>query len=251
VKIFNEEHNSHWHEEQVLEEAKIMQELDHPNITKVFEVETNGTLTDEQGKKTEVMYISMQYEPNGCVFDYLWAGDDGFGEKYAKYFFLQLLDALSYCHSKGISHRDIKPDNLLFDEEFNLKVTDFGIASRTASNETQYRISEYKAPEISTGAKYNSYMIDIFAAAVNLFTMMTGRPPFCRAISSDSLFACIHKNRWDKFWKAHSKASKCEFNEDFKKLFSAVITSNPKHRASLSEILCQKWCESEEEVASK
>ena len=129
------------HEEYVLEEAKIMQELDHPNITRVYEVETNATLTDEHGHNSEVMYISMQYEPNGCIFDYLEAEEGGFGEKYAKYFFLQLVDALSYCHSKGISHRDIKPDNLLFDDDFNLKITDFGIASRTASNETQYGIS--------------------------------------------------------------------------------------------------------------
>ena len=52
-----------------------------------------------------------------------------FSEANARYFFKQIIDGLEYLHKQGLAHRDIKPDNILLDSEFNIKIADFGFAA--------------------------------------------------------------------------------------------------------------------------
>ena len=126
--------------EKLMEEVKVLEQLDHPNIVKLLEWEPHATFTDEFGKQKEVFCIALEYANGGNIFDYV-AQTDGFGEAASFHLFSQLVEALEYCQSMGISHRDLKPDNLLLDSDFNLKVTDFGLASQAAVNETNYGIS--------------------------------------------------------------------------------------------------------------
>jgi len=85
----------------------------------------------------------------GELFDFI-AQTGRFSEPVARYYFSQLLDGLEYMHNKGMSHRDMKPDNVLFDSEFVLKIADFGFASFTQTNESFYGTKGYMAPEIMT-----------------------------------------------------------------------------------------------------
>jgi serine/threonine protein kinase len=61
----------------------------------------------------------------GNLYDYLILGEKRFSEEIARYFFKQLIDAIEYLHNKGIHHNDLKIFNILLDQEFNLKLTDF------------------------------------------------------------------------------------------------------------------------------
>ena len=127
-------------------------------------------------------------------------------EKYARHYFKQLLDGLNYLHSSGYAHRDLKPENLMLDTGFNLKIADFGFAApaqgRDGSGmlETQLGTASYMAPEIHLGKPYSGPSVDLFAAAIILFVIMTQRPPFSSANPSDPHYRLLAASRADIFW---------------------------------------------------
>ena len=95
------------------------------------------------------------------------------------------MNAVDHCHQNGITHRDIKLENIMLDEEKeNVKLIDFGFATQLQgqyNDEILYETlgtMQYMAPELHSKQGYNGKSIDIFAMAVVLFQMIVGRPPF-------------------------------------------------------------------------
>ena len=70
----------------------------------------------------------LEYVSGGLLYNLIDKAS-GFGEEGARYFMAQILDAMSYLHSKGVVHRDLKPENILLDNMLNIKVADFGLAT--------------------------------------------------------------------------------------------------------------------------
>ena len=71
----------------------------------------------------------LEYADGGLLFDLVKLNNDqGFGEEPSKFLFSQLIDFVEYIHSNNITHRDLKLENVMFDKDMNLKVTDFGAA---------------------------------------------------------------------------------------------------------------------------
>lgn len=92
----------------------------------------------------------------------------------------QLLQAVAHCHRLGVAHRDIKPDNILFDEWNCLKLADFGSAEIFKGGELMSGVvgtPYYVAPEVLTGRDY-SEKVDVWSAGVVLYIMLAGFPPF-------------------------------------------------------------------------
>ena len=85
-----------------------------------------------------------------------------------------MLDVLDYMHGKNVVHRDLKLENILVDEELNLKVVDFGFATfRKINNLKTYRgTMTYMAPEIKENKVYDGIKIDLFSTAVILFIIV-------------------------------------------------------------------------------
>jgi len=106
-----------------------------------------------------------------------------------KLYMYQLMRGLNYVHSKGITHRDIKPQNLLVDPSCHiLKICDFGSAKKLLAEEesVSYITSRYyRAPELLFGSKNYNSMIDIWSAGCVFAEMLLGQPIFKGKDSAD------------------------------------------------------------------
>lgn len=171
----------------------------------------------------------MELASFGELYDFI-SLSGGFSENLARYYFKQILSGLNHCHSKMVAHRDMKPENLLFDSEFNLKIADFGFAAQIEGNngngllKTKLGTYGYRAPEIILDQPYDGQSVDIFATGVILFIMITKEPPFYQAKRSDSLYKLIAVNKIDAFWSMHSRERPDDFfSKDFKDLITGML----------------------------
>jgi serine/threonine protein kinase len=160
-------------------EIRVHSSLDHPHIVKLWD-------TLYQDNK---VYMVMDFAKNGSLFKYhsglLQTGrQPSVGQVYQ--FFYQALQALKYLHANDIMHRDIKvitmlfqPENLLLDDEFNVKLCDFGWATNRikCARNTFCGTYEYMAPEMVLESSYD-YRIDIWALGVLLYELVHGKAPF-------------------------------------------------------------------------
>jgi serine/threonine protein kinase len=123
----------------------------------------------------------------------------------------------------------LKPENLLFDEKFNLKVADFGFSTLLEGrkgnglHQTTLGTESYMAPEIHMKLPYKGESVDLFAAAIILFITYTGTPPFSKADpKNDPYYKLIYGDKVQTFWQAHARFKKDKgfFTEEFKDLLS-------------------------------
>lgn len=100
----------------------------------------------------------MELVEGGELFDYVSLGN--FLPEICRFYFKQTLNALHYCHTSGVAHRDLKPDNLLLDKDYNIKIADFGYAAPTIGADGSGFLSSnvgtrpYMAPEIHNNQLY-------------------------------------------------------------------------------------------------
>ncbi|PPD90167.1 hypothetical protein GOBAR_DD12925 [Gossypium barbadense] len=157
---------------QVKREIAIMRRLNHPNIVKLIEV---------LATKSKVYFV-MEYAKGGEFLTRINKGR--FSEELCRRYFQQLISAVGFCHSRGVFHRDLKPENLLFDENWNLKVTDFGLSTMTEQVRqdgllhTFCGTPAYVAPEILSKKGYDGAKADIWSCGIVLFVLHAGYLPF-------------------------------------------------------------------------
>ena len=104
-------------------ESKAISILNHPNIVKVYDVSTSGSL----------YYIVMEYVEGITLKEYLRRRGQPLTWREAVHFTCQILRALEHAHENGVVHRDIKPQNIMLMADGSLKIMDFGIARLSRS----------------------------------------------------------------------------------------------------------------------
>ncbi|XP_066395876.1 CBL-interacting protein kinase 3-like [Miscanthus floridulus] len=104
--------------EQIRREICTMKLVQHPNVVRLYEV---------MGSKTRI-YIVLEFVMGGELHDII-ATSGRLKEEEARRYFQQLINAVDYCHSRGVYHRDLKLENLLLDVAGNLKISDFGLSA--------------------------------------------------------------------------------------------------------------------------
>ena len=119
-------------------EVDLIQSMNHPNIIKLVEYNIEGELIIKpSGKAIQVFFIVLELVEQGDLFSFIKVKyqQGGFNERFARYYFLQLLNAIEYLHEgAGIVHRDLKPENLLLNQQYDLKIADFGLSSKKEGN---------------------------------------------------------------------------------------------------------------------
>ena len=142
------------------------------------------------------------------------------------------MEGLRNVHDRGLAHRDLKPENILLDGDFVLKIADFGFAAPMEGKNgdgylrTRLGTKNHMAPEIHLRKPYKGDLVDLFASAIILFTMVSQHPPFNTAQPSDPYYKCIAGNRADLFWRTHCKnkpKGDQHFSEELKELLTCMF----------------------------
>ncbi len=145
--------------------------LSHPNIMAVYDVSKSG----------DPDYIVMELLDGITLKQYMQQKGGVLTWQEALHFITQIMKALRHAHSRGIIHRDIKPQNIMVLRDGSIKVADFGIARFTASQNTLTQEAlgsvHYISPEQARGSHIDARS-DIYSAGVVLYEMLTGRLPY-------------------------------------------------------------------------
>ncbi len=152
-------------------EAKAIAALEHPAIVPVY----------DYGEADQKVFLAMRYMGGGSLADKLRAGRLPVAALSKIY--ERVAPALDLAHSKGVVHRDLKPGNILFDDNGEPYVSDFGIAKLAITSNTELTqggaigTPSYMSPEQARGERLDGRS-DIYAMGVMLFEMLAGRLPY-------------------------------------------------------------------------
>uniref|UniRef100_A0A8D8CW71 non-specific serine/threonine protein kinase n=1 Tax=Culex pipiens TaxID=7175 RepID=A0A8D8CW71_CULPI len=206
-------------------EISILKLLHHPHITRLYEV------MESRNK----IYLVTEHAARGEIFDHLVA-NGRMKEEEAARIFSQIISAVDYCHCKGIVHRDLKAENVLLDNEMNVKLADFGF-SNTFSEGTPLRTwcgsPPYAAPEVFQGVEYDGPKSDIWSLGVVLYVLVCGALPFDGATLHDLRSVVVA----GKFRIPFFMSQECEH------LIRHMLVVEPEKRYALKQIANHKWLE--------
>ncbi|CEO94837.1 unnamed protein product (mitochondrion) [Plasmodiophora brassicae] len=153
--------------EHIKDEKRILSAICHPFIVNFF-----GSFQDEKR-----LYMIMEYVIGGELFSQLRRARR-FTNDASRFYAVEIVLALEFCHERNIVYRDLKPENILIDKEGHVKITDFGFAKFVEDRTwTLCGTPEYLAPEIIQ-SKGHGKAVDWWALGVLIFEMCAGYPPF-------------------------------------------------------------------------
>ncbi len=218
----------------VSREIHILQRLDHPNIVRMVEA-VDGT---------KQLCLVLELVKGGSLCSYVKSRDGrGLDEAEARRIFRQVLSGIRYCHGKGVSHRDIKLENILLDEHRNVKIIDFGFSACTPSGARLHMFCgtpSYMAPEIVAKRDYCGPPADVWALGIVLFTMLVGRFPF-KGATEKELFRCISRGLY---------ATPVHVSVRARALIGRMLQMDPQRRPSCEALFRDPflvdWSEGEE-----
>ncbi|XP_076059676.1 serine/threonine-protein kinase chk-1-like [Oratosquilla oratoria] len=214
------------------EEIKIHKKLDHTNIITFLGSDTNE----------EYLYVFLEYAPGGSLSEKL--KHNGLSEEKVRFYFVQLMEGVKYLHSLHITHRDLKPGNLLLSGSDVVKIGDFGLACEFVEGQyltRKYGTMAYMAPEVFK-RRYMGDQADIWSCGIILFKLLTTRCPWKRAVdgnskyeiwSSSVMFKVTSQMREKRLWESLS--------EEAFTLVEKILNPTPKERATLTSIEENAW----------
>lgn len=221
--------------DQVKNEIKIMYQLNHENIIKLynhFEDDIN-------------IYLILEFATGGQLYKNMFKQPNKrFNEKTVQHYISELVDSLEYVHSRGIIHRDIKPENILIDGSNNVKLADFGWANFMQTNkkrETYCGTLDYLAPEMIDKSHKHDKGVDIWSVGVLTFELLSGSAPFSPGTD-------IPAKEIESITKVNIMNVNYSFPSDFpqfaKEFVSKILVKQSDKRLPLADMKKHFWIDS-------
>jgi serine/threonine protein kinase len=170
-------------------EAQAAGRLNHPHIVAIYdygEVVAEGGQAAAEGESARIAFIAMEFIKGRELKDYF-DGNERFPVKETERIMSELLDALDHAHKNGVTHRDMKPANVILLGDGKVKVADFGIARIESSELTQagtiLGTPSYMSPEQFLGQPVDARS-DLFSCGVILYQFLTGEKPFTGTVTT-------------------------------------------------------------------
>jgi eukaryotic-like serine/threonine-protein kinase len=180
------------------QEARAVSGLNHPHICALYDI----------GAQDGTHYLVMEYLDGETLRSRL--GSGSLSVRKAIDFAVQIASALSSAHEKGVVHRDLKPENIFITRDERIKLLDFGLAhyapaeavANVSMTPTRAKMTEpgmvmgtvgYMSPEQVRGQEIDSRS-DIFSLGTVLYEMLTGRAPFARETSAETMTAILRED---------------------------------------------------------
>lgn len=210
----------------VKREISILSRLRHPSIIRLHEVLATRTK----------IYFVLDLVMGGELFARV-SRAGHLPEDLCRRYFRQIITAVGYCHSRGVFHRDLKLENLLLDENGDLKISDFGLSAVSEQIgddglfHTLCGTPAYVAPEILAKKGYRAAAVDLWSCGVILFVLVAGYLPF----NDPNLMAMYRK-----IYRGEYRFPKW-ISSDLKNLIARLLDTNPDTRITVEEILIHSW----------
>ena len=158
-------------------------------------------------------------------------------------FFAPVVDALIYLHDLNISHRDLKLDNILLDELYSPKLTDFGLSRYCQRDRhgnvmlasTHCGTESYMAPEVLQKKRYDPMKADVWSLGVCLFVMLADCYPFDRR-DQFTMLKKMYTKDWSFPPRVRGAISHLCLN-----LLSKMLEPNPDRRIAMRDVPCHPW----------
>uniref|UniRef100_A0A8C6SJW3 Serine/threonine-protein kinase PLK n=1 Tax=Neogobius melanostomus TaxID=47308 RepID=A0A8C6SJW3_9GOBI len=155
-------------------------------------------------------------------------------EPEARYFMMQLLKGVQYLHNNRIIHRDLKLGNIFLNDDMDLKIGDFGLATKIEFDgerkKTLCGTPNYIAPEVLC-KKGHSYEVDVWSLGCILYTLLVGKPPFETSCLKET-YNRIKKNNYTVPWHVNPAASS---------LIKRMLHADPTQRPTVTELLADEF----------
>ncbi|CAG0915317.1 unnamed protein product [Notodromas monacha] len=211
-------------------EMGIWPEVRHRNLIGVHSILEHGSR----------IYVFMEYAPNGDLLDYVMQCGR-LSEQQANVWSRQMGEGVDYLHSRDIAHRDLKCENMLITNNWNVRIGDFGFVTKTFDNgervlsKTFCGSLAYAAPELIRGDPYDARQADAWSLGIVLYVMFNASMPF-----DDSDMKQLLLDQEAKHWRL-TKPARAYLTMDAISVLDGLLEPRELKRLTVANMLKQKW----------